>query len=141
MGLSKLATYILRAIPGAFILNAGLGKLNSSPEMAAALHSQAVIGLPPLAELEPEQFAKLLSMGEIALGGALLAPFIPNRLAGLGLAAFSGGLLSMYFRNPEMTESDGIRPSGAGIPLAKDSWLLAIAIALLLSGRTRRDAC
>ena len=37
----------------------------------------------------------------------------------------------MYFRNPEMTQSDGIRPSEQGIPLAKDSWMLAIGAALV----------
>ncbi|NLT30545.1 MAG: DoxX family membrane protein [Propionibacterium sp.] len=137
MGLNKLATYVLRAIPGAFILNSGLGKLNTPPEAAAGMQQMAASGIPQLGELEPTQFAKLLSYGEIALGTALLLPFIPNKLAGLGLGAFSGGLLSMYFRNDSMTEEDGIRPSQDGIALAKDSWLAAIALALLLSGTKR----
>lgn len=137
MGLNKIASYILRAVPGAFILNAGLGKLNTPPEVAAHLQSAGAGGIPILAELEPEQFAKLLSAAEISLGAALLLPFIPNRLVGLGLAAFSGGLLSMYFRDDAMTEADGIRPSNEGIPLAKDSWLFAIGVALLLSNNKK----
>lgn len=139
MGLSKLGTYILRAVPGAFILNSGLGKLGASPEAAAGMQSAGAAGIPALAKLEPKQFGTLLAAGEISLGAALLLPFIPNKLAGLGLAAFSGGLLSMYFRTPAMTEADGIRPSPDGIAVAKDSWLAAIAIALLLSSGKKKD--
>lgn len=40
----------------------------------------------------------------------------------------------MYLRTPGMTEADGVRPTQDGTPVAKDSWLLAIAAALLLSG-------
>lgn len=140
MGLNKLATYVLRAVPGAFILNSGVGKLNLPPEAAAGMQSAAAVGIPPLAKLEPKQFGTLLAAGEISLGAALLLPFIPTKLAGLGLAAFSGGLLSMYFRTPAMTEADGIRPSNDGIALAKDSWLAAIAIALLLSSNKKKKA-
>ena len=56
---------------------------------------------------------------------------MPKKIAGAALGAFSAGLLSMYFRNPAMTESDGIRPSQEGMSLAKDSFMLAIAGALL----------
>lgn len=140
MGLNKFATYVLRAVPGAFILNSGLGKLGAPPEAAAGMQAMAASGIPQLGELEPTQFAKLLAYGEIALGSALLLPFIPNKLAGLGLGAFSGGLMSMYLRNESMTEEDGIRPSQDGIALAKDSWLAAIAVALLLSGKKRKKA-
>ena len=37
----------------------------------------------------------------------------------------------MYFGNDENTEDDGIRPSQKGLPLAKDSWLVAIGAALM----------
>lgn len=47
------------------------------------------------------------------------------------LGAFSSGLLSMYFGEESNTEKDGIRPSQSGLSLAKDSWLFAIAGALL----------
>lgn len=42
-------------------------------------------------------------------------------------------MISMYLRTPGMTEADGVRPSQDGTSLAKDSWLLAIAAALILS--------
>ena len=66
------------------------------------------------------------------LGAMLLAPFVPSRVAGLGLAVFSGSLLTMYRRIPEMTLDDGIRPSQQGTVVAKDVWMLGIAAALIL---------
>lgn len=121
---------VLRAVPGAFILNSGIGKLGMPAEVAEGMQKKASTGIPQLAEMPAEQFGKLLAYGEIAVGAALLLPFVPTRLAGAALATFAGGLLSMYVGDPEMTESDGIRPSMAGTPLAKDSWLLAIGVAL-----------
>lgn len=129
----SLSTAVLRAVPGAFILNSGIGKLGMPAEMAEALQGMAAKGVPPLGDLTPEQFGKFLSYGEIAVGAALLLPFVPRKVAGLGLAAFSGSMMSMYLRTPGMTEADGVRPSQDGTALAKDSWLLAIAAALLLS--------
>src|SRR5699024_3885565 len=123
---------------GAFILNSGIGKLGMPAEAAEGLQAMAARGVPPLGDLTPEQFAKFLSCGEIAVGASLLLPFVPTRLAGLGLAAFSGSLLSMYLRTPGMTEADGVRPTQDGTAVAKDSWLLAIAVALLLSGGGKR---
>ena len=125
-----LRNAVLRAVPGAFFLNSGIGKLNLPPEAATHLQQAASKGIPQLAEMPAEQFGKLLAYGEIAVGAALLVPFVPTRLAGAVLATFAGGLLAMYFRTPELTESDGVRPSQAGTPIAKDSWLLAIGIAL-----------
>ena len=129
----NLSSAILRAVPGAFILNSGIGKLGMPAEMAEALQGMAAQGVPPLGKLTPEQFAKFLSYGEIAVGSSLLLPFVPRKVAGLGLAAFSGSMMSMYLRTPGMTEADGVRPTQDGTSLAKDSWLLAIAAALLLS--------
>lgn len=128
-----LSTAILRAVPGAFILNSGIGKLGMDPQTASHMQGMAAQGVPPLGKLTPEQFAKFLSYGEIAVGAALLLPFVPTKVAGLGLAAFSGSMVSMYLRTPGMTEADGVRPTQDGTSLAKDSWLLAIAAALLLS--------
>ena len=130
----SLSTAVLRAVPGAFILTSGLGKLGMSAETAEGLQEMAARGVPPLGRLTPEQFATFLSCGEIAVGASLLLPVVPRRVAGLGLAAFSGAMMSMYLRTPGMTEADGLRPTQDGVAVAKDSWLLAIAAALLLSG-------
>lgn len=128
-----LSTAILRAVPGAFILNSGIGKLGMPAEMAAGLQGMAAQGVPSLGKLSPEQFAKFLSYGEIAVGASLLLPFVPRKVAGLALAGFSGSMVAMYLRTPGMTEADGVRPSQEGTAVAKDSWLLAIAAALILS--------
>ena len=124
------ASAALRVPTGLFILNSGLGKFQADKETAEGLQGMAATGLPFVKEFDAENFAKLLATAETGLGTALLLPFIPNRLAGLGLAAFGAGLLSMYFGNDDMTEDDGIRPSQSGTPLAKDSWLVAIGAAL-----------
>ena len=129
----SLSTAVLRAVPGAFILNSGIGKLNLPAEMAESLQGMGAKGVPPLAKMTPEQFGKFLSYGEIAVGASLLLPFVPTKVAGASLAAFSGAMMAMYLRTPEMTESDGVRPSQAGTALAKDSWLLAIGAALILA--------
>lgn len=136
MSLPSLATIALRGIPGAFVLNSGIGKLGMDEDTAAYLQAEAAKGIPALDELDPQLFGKLLAYGEIAVGSALLLPFVPNRIAGLALGGFSAGLLSIYFRDSEKTEDDGVRPSGSGIPLAKDSWMAAIALALIASGGT-----
>lgn len=129
----SLTNTILRAVPGAFILNSGIGKLGMDAETAESMQGMAVQGVPPLGKLSPEQFAKFLSYGEIAVGSALLLPFVPTRLAGLALAGFSGSMVSMYLRTPGMTQSDGVRPTQEGTAIAKDTWMLAIAGALLLN--------
>lgn len=129
----------VRAAAGAYILNSGLGKLQQEDEeVHKGVHGMATSTYPQFEKLEPRTFTKLLGAGETALGAALLAPFVSPGLAGLGLTAFSAGLLGMYFKIPSMTESDGIRPSPQGLALAKDSWLLAMGLALVLDGSSRR---
>jgi hypothetical protein len=128
----RLSHIPLRLATGAFILNAGYSKRNLDKDSAAQLQGMGAKVYPQLARMEPESFGKLLSYAEMTLGAMLLAPFVPSRLAGLGLGVFSGSLLTMYRRIPEMTLEDGIRPSQQGTPLAKDVWMFGIAVALIL---------
>ena len=139
MKLNAIASIAMRAIPGAYILNSGIGKVGMDEGTAEYLYNEAVKGLPFLESLDPKTFGKLLTAGEIGLGWALPLPFVPNKLAGLGLAAFSGGMMSMYFRDPANTLEDGIRPSQQGGALAKDSWMLAIALGLIFAKSSRSD--
>ncbi len=132
----------VRAVTGAFILNAGLAKFKSDdPETHKGVHGMASTAYPRLANVDPGTFTKALGAGEIALGASLLTPFVSPGLAGAGLTAFSAGLLGLYFKVPGMTV-DGIRPSTSGTPIAKDSWLLAIGLALMLdrAGEAAREA-
>ncbi|MDT9409254.1 hypothetical protein [Corynebacterium rouxii] len=128
---NKIASMFLRGIAGAFILNTGIGKMNLPKEGAEYIHGMAVSGIPAVKNIDPQLFAKVISASEIGIGASLLLPVVPNKLAGLMLGTFSSGLLSMYFGEESNTEKDGIRPSQSGLPLAKDSWLFAIAGALL----------
>ena len=129
----KLSHVPLRLATGAFILNSGLGKRGLQGEAAEGLHGMASVTLPgPLREMDATEFAQLLSRAEIALGVALLAPFVPSRLAGAALTAFGGGLLSLYMRTPGMRQEGSFRPTQAGTALAKDVWLVGAGLTLLL---------
>lgn len=134
-----------RAIVGAFMLNAGMGKFNLPPEAAKSMRDMGSAAVPQLQKLKPEDFGKLLATGETALGAALLIPFVPTWVGAVGLAGFSAAMLTMYVKTPGMTEEDGIRPTAEGTSLAKDSWLAAIAGTLILdeittTSRARRKA-
>jgi hypothetical protein len=128
-----------RLTAGAFILNTGLGKWSADEQTAAALHGMAAATYPVLARFKPADFVRLLSIGEITLGTALLLPVVPTAVAGMGLTAFSAALLGIYARTPGMTVQDGIRPSRQGTALAKDVWLLGIGTGLTIDALTDRS--
>jgi len=86
---------------------------------------------PQFASMDHKTFTRILGAGEVALGATLLSPLVSPAVAGAALTVFSGGLMGMYFRLPGMT-LDGLRPSAQGLPLAKDSWLFAIGLGLVL---------
>lgn len=140
----KLSHLPIRLAAGAFFLNSGIAKLGMSPEQAAGMRQMGAAGVPMLEKIDDATFAKALPAGEIAVGGALLLPFVPSWLAGLSLTAFSAGLVNMYLRTPGMTQADGIRPTEQGIGLAKDVAFLGIGATLLLDslfgrkGRAKR---
>lgn len=121
-----------RVATGAFLLNAGWGKKDAKPDEAEHLHSMAKRAYPILEQVTPETFTKALSMTEIALGAMLVTPIVPAWVAGAGLTAFAGGLLRLYWRMPEMHEENGVRPTPEGIPMAKDVWMAAIGVSLLV---------
>jgi hypothetical protein len=89
-------------------------------------------------KLKPADFTRLLAVGEITLGAALLLPVVPAAVAGAGLAAFSGGLLSLYARTPGMRKQGSLFPTQQGIPLAKDAWMMGIGLALVIDDLTDR---
>lgn len=126
----RLSNVFLRGIPGAYLLQSGYGKLGMDAESAEGLKGFAATGVPQFADWDAKTFTTFIAGTEMALGAALVTPIIPKRLVGLGLLGFSAGLLSMYFRNPDMTQADGIRPSQAGTALSKDAFLAAIGASL-----------
>lgn len=127
---------------GAFILNAGLSKLQSEKETHNRLHDFASGTYPVLENVPPEQFGKALGAAEVALGGVLLVPFVvSDGLAGLALSSFAGGLLGLYLKTPGMRREGSLRPSQDGTALAKDIWLAGIGLTLIASSvGSRRTA-
>jgi len=141
MGIAAIARRLPgRLAAGAFILNAGVGKWSADEETAVRLHGMAVGTYPFLAKMKPADFARLLSVSEMALGAALLLPVVPTGLAGAGLTAFSGGLLGIYMRTPGMRREGSLRPSQQGTALAKDVWMLAIGLGLTADALTAWSA-
>lgn len=127
----RISNFFLRAVPGAFLVQSGYGKLGMDTEAAEGLKQAAASGVPQFADWDPRTFARFIAGTELTLGAALLTPFVSKRLAGAGLLAFSAGLLTMYYGNPQMTLKDGLRPSPEGIALAKDNFMAAIGAALV----------
>ena len=138
---TKLWHVPVRLATGAIIVDQGLQKLGADEDTAKWLHGQAVNAFPQFADMDPKDFLQLLSASEIALGAALLGiGVVPSGLAGLGLSAFAGSLTRLYLTAPGTRRQGGIAPSHQGIGLAKDSWMLAIGLALVLDslfGRRR----
>ena len=117
----------------AIIVDQGLQKLGADEDTAKWLHGQAVKAFPQFADMEPKDFVQLLSASEITLGAALLGiGFIPSSLAGLGLSIFAGSLTRVYLTAPGNRRECTVAPSQQGVGLAKDSWMLAIGVALVL---------
>jgi hypothetical protein len=125
-----------RIATGAFILNSGIGKLSADEETAANLHGFAVGTYPFLNKLKPKDFVRILAASEITLGAALLIPVVPAALVGVGLTAFSGGLLGLYAKTPGMRKEGTPLPTQQGIPLAKDIWMTGIGVGLIVDALT-----
>ena len=125
-----------RIAAGAFILNSGIGKLSADEETAANLHGFAVGTYPFLNKLKPKDFVRILAVSEIGLGAALLIPVVPAAFVGVGLTAFSGGLLGLYAKTPGMRKEGTPLPTQQGIPLAKDIWMTGIGIGLIVDALT-----
>ena len=123
----------LRLATGAFILNSGINKWKASDEeVHKQIHSMASNAYPQFDSVDAKVFTKSLAGAEMALGAALLTPFIGPGIAGAALTAFSGGLVGLYLRTPGMREDGSIRPSQNGTAIAKDVWMLGIGTALVL---------
>lgn len=135
----KLWQIPLRVAAGAFILNSGLNKRGLEGEAAAGVHGFATAGHPELETVDPDTFATALSGGEIALGAALLTPFVPGWLAGGALTAFGLGLNRLYWKAPGLRQDGDVRPTEDGTSIAKDIWLTGIGLALVVDAIADRD--
>ena len=129
-----------RVATGAFILHSGLDKWNGPVEQAEGVHAMAAGAFPFLQSIPPERFLKMLAAGEVVTGALLLAPFVPNAVAGAALTGFSGSLLAMYARTPSLRKPGSVWPSPAGIAISKDVWMLGIGLGLLAKAARRPGA-
>jgi uncharacterized membrane protein YphA (DoxX/SURF4 family) len=120
-----------RIATGAYILHAGLEKWQADEARAKGVHKAASGAFPFLERIPPERFIKMLAAGEIALGTALLAPFVPSALAGAALTGFSGSLVTMYLRTPALHKPGSVWPTQAGTGISKDVWMLGIGLGLV----------
>ena len=130
----RLSHVPLRVTTGAFVLNSGLSKRGLPEEAAQGLHGMAAASLPQISSLQPKTFASALSTGEMALGAALLLPFVSPVVAGAGLTAFGAGLVNMYLKTPGLREEGSLKPTQDGIGIAKDVWLVGAGLTLLIDG-------
>jgi hypothetical protein len=123
----------LRLAAGAFVLQQGLSTRDADEGFAKWLHERASVAVPQFAGMDPRAFAALLSSAEIVLGSSVLAiGFVPPLVAGLGLTTFGGLLNRLYLRSEGTRQEGSIQPTPQGMALAKDVWLTAIGLALVL---------
>jgi uncharacterized membrane protein YphA (DoxX/SURF4 family) len=120
-----------RIATGAYILHSGLEKWHADEARAKGVHKVASGAFPFLERMPPERFIKVLAAGEIAVGTALLAPFVPSALAGAALTGFSGSLVTMYLRTPALHKPGSVWPTQAGTGISKDVWMLGIGLGLV----------
>ncbi|CAA9307806.1 MAG: hypothetical protein AVDCRST_MAG07-221 [uncultured Frankineae bacterium] len=130
----RLSHIPLRVTTGAFILNSGLSKRGLPEEAAAGIHGMAAGSIPQFGSVPPKTFVAGLSTGEMALGAALLLPFVSPVVAGAALTAFGAGLVNLYLKTPGLTEQGSVRPTQDGIGIAKDVWLVGVGTTLLMDG-------
>ena len=127
-----------RISTGAYILHAGLQKWHADEASAAAVHGMAAGAFPVLRRIPSSRFIRLLAVGEVGTGAALLSPFVPTGIAGAALTAFSGALIAMYTRTPTMRQPGSIWPSPAGTAVSKDVWMLGVGLGLIADAVTKR---
>ena len=120
-----------RLATGSYILHSGVEKWHGTEEQAQRIHATAAGAFPFLVGVPPRSFLKTLALAEIGIGATLLTPFVPNRLAGAALSAFSGGLLTMYLRTPALHKPGSVWPTPTGIGVSKDVWMFGIGLGLL----------
>jgi len=70
------------------------------------------------------------------VGTALIAPVVPNALAGAALTGFSGSLITMYARTPALRKPGSMWPSQAGVAVGKDIWMMGIGLGLVADALT-----
>ncbi|WP_017936265.1 hypothetical protein [Nocardioides sp. Iso805N] len=134
----KLGNVPTRLATGAFILHTGWEKWHGDEQQANGVHGMASGAFPVFKTMKPTDFLKVLSLGEMATGAALLVPIVPPAVAGAALTGFSGALIAMYLRTDGLHKPGSVWPTPQGTPVAKDVWMLGIGLGLIVEGMRRR---
>lgn len=121
-------------------MNSGLNKLNGDDEYLEHVFGTAVTAYPFLDVVGSSRFSKWFGSFEVLLGTLLLIPLIPDAAAGTIMLPFSAGLVGLYLRIPGMRVNKGLQPTSQGIAMAKDFWLLGIALSLMASRLKSKSA-
>lgn len=128
----------LRLAFGAFFLHTALSKRDLDERGAAGLHAFAASAYPTLESVSPGTFVRGMTVAESAIAASLLTPVVPATIGAAGLTAFGAGLVGTYWRAPGLRERGSVRPTPAGLSIAKDSWMVAAGLALLLDASLAR---
>ena len=133
----KLRNVPTRVATGAYILHTGWEKWHADEDRAAGVHGMAAHAFPAFGSMKATDFLRTLSVGELALGAALLTPFVPAPLVGVALTGFSGALVTMYLRTDALHKPGSVWPTAQGTGVSKDVWMLGIGLGLLVDGVSR----
>jgi uncharacterized membrane protein YkgB len=134
----RLRNLPTRLAVGAYVLHTGLEKFPPDQQRAEGIHGMAAGAFPFLRSVAAPTFLRGLSIAEIAIGSALLAPFVPAAVAGAALTGFAGGLVTMYLRTPALHKPGSVWPNQNGIAVSKDVWMLGVGVGLLVDAATQR---
>ena len=129
-----------RLAAGAFVLHSGIEKWSGGEEQAAGIHGMASGTYPAFKDMKPTDFLRMLSIGELALGAALLAPVVPTAVAGAALTGFAGSLLNVYWHTEPLHKPNSIWPTPDGVGVSKDVWMFGIGVGLLLDAATSKKS-
>lgn len=130
----RLRNLPTRLATGAYIFHSGWEKWHGNEEQAKGLHGMASGAFPMFKPMKAPNFLKMLSVGEMAVGAALLVPVVPPAIAGIALTGFSGALMAMYLRTDGMHKPGSLWPTPQGTAISKDVWMLGIGLGLVVEG-------
>ncbi|MDQ6642485.1 MAG: hypothetical protein M3Y66_08330 [Actinomycetota bacterium] len=136
----KLHNLPTRLATGAYILHSGIEKWGGGPDTATGVHGMASGAFPAFTKVDPQTFLRTLSLGEMAVGTALLAPFVPSAMAGAALTGFSGALVTMYLRTSGLHKPGSVWPTPQGIGVSKDVWMLGIGLGMVFEALKEKTA-
>ena len=129
----------IRLVFGLFFLHVALSHKDLDEKGAKGLQRFAATAFPFVKRIKPEQFKQAMVAGETATAASLLIPGVPQVLGGAALTGFGASLFAVYLKNPMLRQSEkSIRPNDMGLGIAKDSWMIAAGLTILVDALVSR---